>query len=280
MTMRIKTPTMRMTAALIVFALVCCGSRAGWAQDLSAAYDTASGDAKAFKKDNAPPTRPRASEMQSPIGHSATLNDVEVVTFRFSNGQANSFRYNFALFDAQNGAGEPELKALVTQFQALALESYDSVDRFCTAKTGLQASASFDNLYTKNIVFLKNTPEFDVRRGNENAGIAARNFFLFVPRLLEKGLVYGIYRVDNAVTGYETFNGAAESVKLHDQLKPSYSVKLDPAVGWQHFGWFKGDEVKTIYISADEVSMKRALIGYFRANVCYGTEPDWSQISW
>lgn len=191
----------------------------------------------------------------------AQLPNQRFIVYRWRDGRVRKKKvtFHFSLLDGQGAAAKRELRALVEQFQSLALENPEALDSCVAAPSAT------------NIAFLRGVDKLVVTRKAENLALGALNVFLFPMRLGGKALLYGISVIE-APFGHQIAADLAGDIPWSTPLKHKYQVEIDPAVGWiyiavprENFYGDSLDEVRTVFIRADPESMRRALRGHFYA---------------
>jgi hypothetical protein len=128
----------------------------------------------------------------------------------------------------------------------------------------IQSDRLNDTMISNGIVFVEGRTDYERDPGASNAGTAAKNIALALPRLL--GNLYGgaAYLVDRQVSGYETLRDADQAFQA-DPLAEPYKVALgDGTRGWQHV-YKAGDEyVAKAYVLNDAAAMRNFIRDFYR----------------
>lgn len=189
---------------------------------------------------------------------------------RFTNVPADysypPYHYMSRLFViGRDGKEKPAPLAAVDALIAAEIEVMSEAERRCEAAGQyISYDGLNDTAISNGIVFVEGMTAYRRDTDAKNAGIAAKNVALAVPRLL--GNLYGgaVYQVDRAVTGYETLKGA-DHLFPADSFKHPYTVRLGEGTpGWQHVYMAGKDYVAKAYVRDDPAAMRRFIREFFR----------------
>ncbi|TBR21266.1 hypothetical protein EPO15_10730 [bacterium] len=164
-----------------------------------------------------------------------------------------------------DGAEKPAPLAMVDALIEAEIAVMGDADERCRAAGQFISDDRLnDTMISNGIVFVEGRTEYDRDPSASNAGVAAKNVALALPRLL--GNLYGgaAYVVDRQMNGYETLRDADTMFKA-DPLAQPYKVALGEGTpGWQHV-YKAGDEyVAKAYVLNDPAAMRSFIRLFYR----------------
>ena len=164
-----------------------------------------------------------------------------------------------------DGAEKPAPLKTIDALIEAEIEVMGEADERCRAAGQFISSDRLnDTMISNGIVFVEGRTDYERDPSGSNAGIAAKNIALALPRLL--GNLYGgaAYAVDRQVTGYETLRDADQTFKA-DKFAEPYKVALgDGTRGWQHV-YKAGDEyVAKAYVLNEPAAMRNFIREFYR----------------
>lgn len=164
-----------------------------------------------------------------------------------------------------DGAEKPAPLATVDALIEAEIEVMtEAAERCRAAGQHISSDRLNDTMISNGIVFVEGRTEYDRDPGASNAGVAAKNIALAIPRLL--GNLYGgaAYAVDRQVTGYETLRDADQLFKA-DPLAQPYKVALGEGTpGWQHVYMAADEYVARAYVLNEPSAMRDFIRRFYR----------------